>query len=372
MQRRSFSPRPVAGAKTIGAFVALLVVAGVSTACRQATANDKPAAPQVVAQATTVPDVFGSIGDQKITMADVHDLAGDDLDKLETQYQLAKSRIIGVALDSIVHQRTIAVEAKKEGKTEEQLIAAAAPGGTIEPTGVAIETWYKENSDRLGGRTLDQLRSQIADLLRKQNHDDAEKALVKQMKTAWKVAITYQPYRLQFANGDAPVRGKKDAPITLVEFSDFQCPFCQRMAPVLKQISEQYGDKVRLVYRQDPIPSLHPFALKAAEASLCAQEQGKFWEMHDAMFQNQTKLAVSDLKETAQHLGMDGKKFNSCIDSGRYAEQVQNDAKEAVRAGVAGTPAVFVNGIVIPGGSVPLGTVQAAIDRELARSSATP
>jgi protein-disulfide isomerase len=141
------------------------------------------------------------------------------------------------------------------------------------------------------------------------------------------------------------------------------------MAPIMRQVAQKYGDKVQIIYRQYPIPSIHPFAFKAAEASLCAQEQGKFWEMHDAMFQDQKKLAVSDLKETAGRLGMDSKKFNGCLDSGKYVEQIQNDSREAVRSGVTGTPAVFVNGVVVDGGSVPLEVVEGYIQRELARKN---
>jgi len=151
-----------------------------------------------------------------------------------------------------------------------------------------------------------------------------------------------------------------------VEFSDFQCPYCQRMAPTLKQVAEKFPNEVRIIYRQFPITNLHPFAFKAAEASLCANEQGKFWELHDTMFSDQTKLSVSELKEDARRLGMDQKKFNACLDSGRYVEQVQNDSKEAQRSGVTGTPAVFLNGVMVDGGAVSFSVLDAAIKKALA------
>lgn len=354
------------------ATVVSLVLAGAIVGCKDSSATPRQeAAVQQGAAAATLPDVFGSVGGEKITMADVRAKAGDDLDKLETQYQLAKSRIIGAALDSIVRQKTLGAEAQKQGKSIDDLVAAEAPGG-IEPTEIDIQAWYKENAPKLGGRTLDQVRSQIADLLRSQRRQEAAKKLQVRLYAERKVAITYQPYRMRFNNAGAPELGKNDAPITLVEFSDFQCPYCERMFPVLKQVEQKYGDKVRVIYRQYPLVSIHPFAQKAAEASLCANEQGKFWQMHDAMFEDQKKLAVSDLKETAQRLGMNGKRFDSCLDSGKYVEQIQNDSKEAVRSGVTGTPAVFVNGVVIDGGAVPFEVVAAAIDKELQRSGASP
>ena len=345
-----------------------LILVAASVGCRESSAT--PKTPQTVQQGAAptngTRDVLGSIGDEKITMADVRARAGDDLDKLETQYQLTKARIIGNALDSIVNKKTVEAEAQKQGKTVDQLIATELPGG-LEPSDLDIQTWFKENASRLGGRKIEEVRSQIADLLRSQRRVEATKKLNERLRVEKKVAITYEPYRLQFANGSAPVLGKKDAPITLVEFSDFQCPFCQRMAPVLKQVAQKYGDKVQIIYRQYPIPSIHPFAFKAAEASLCAQEQGKFWEMHDAMFQDQKKLGVADLKETAKQLGMNSKSFNSCLDSGKYVEQIQTDSREALRSGVTGTPAVFVNGVVVDGGSVPFEVVEGYIERELAR-----
>jgi protein-disulfide isomerase len=353
-------------ALAIAGFAAVAVSAG----CRDSSAAAKAPAVQQTPAKLEVPDVLATVGDEKITMADIHARAGEDLDKLEMQYQLMKSKLIGLALDSVIRQRTVVAEAQKQGKTLDQMVAAEAPGG-VEPSELDIATWYKENAERVPGRTLDQLRPQITELLRGQRRQAAEKKLMDRINTERKVVIKYQPFRLQFTNGEAPALGKKDAPITMVEFSDFQCPYCQRMAPVIKEVSQKYGDKVRIVYRQYPIPSLHPFALKAAEASLCANDQGKFWEMHDAMFADQKKLSVTDLKQTAQRLGMSDKKFSSCLDSGRYAEQVQNDSKEALRSGVTGTPAVFLNGIIVDGGSVPFSVVEAAIQKELARSGST-
>ena len=337
-------------------------------ACRESAATpESKAAPS--REASSDPQaVLATVGDEKVTMADVRNRAGDQLDQLETQYQLAKSRIVRTALDSILLDKTINAEAKRTGKSVDELIAAEAGAEGLTPSEANVAAWYQANPNRTSGRTLEQLRPNIVELLRAERRRDAANKLQARLAAERKVAVTYDPYRLQFNNDKAPSLGKSDAPVTLVEFSDFQCPFCQGAVPTIKQVEKKYGDKVRIVYRQFPIPNLHPFALKAAEASLCANEQSKFWEMHDAMFADQKKLAVSDLKQTARQLGIDGKKFDACMDTGRYVEQVQNDQKEGQRAGVTGTPAIYLNGTPVEGGSVPFSVLDAAIERELARA----
>jgi protein-disulfide isomerase len=312
--------------------------------------------------------VLATVGDQKITMSDVRDRMGDQLDGLETQYQVMKSKIISTALDSVLREKTLGDEAKKSGKSVDEMIAAEAGPSGFEPSDAEIAAWYKDNPSRVGGRPIDQVRSQIADFLRGDKRKAAERKLQDRIYADRKVTVAFQPYRLQFENAKAATFGKPDAPVTLVEFSDFQCPFCRAAAPTLTQVKNKFGDKVHIVYRQFPIPSLHPNAFKAAEASLCANEQGKFWELHDAMFEDQNKLAVSDLKQTARKLGMDGKKFDACLDSGRYVEQVQNDQRDGQRVGVKGTPAMFINGVIVDGGAVPFAVLEAKIEKELQRS----
>ena len=345
-----------------------LGASGLLAACSdQKAAVAAPATtPNAQAASSDLPEVLATIGSEKITLADVKARAGEELDLLDTQYRRARDQLVGAALDSVIRDRTIAVETKKTGKTADELLLAAM-NGSATPTDVEVAAWFNENQARLQGRTLDQVRSQIADLLTKQRRTEASSKLEQRIRSEQSVKVSYEPFRLTFANTGAPTLGKANAPITLVEFSDFQCPYCQAAAPVLKQVADKFGDKVQIVYRQYPITSLHPFAFKAAEASLCANEQEKFWEMHDAMFEDQKKLAVSDLKTTAKRLGMNAKKFDACLDTGRYVEQVQNDTREAMRTGVNGTPAMFINGRYVEGGSVPFATIEALINKELAR-----
>jgi len=366
--RRYEQPKRSLVART-EAFLVLVTIVLV-TSCTPSSAATERTPQRSAASADTMPAVFATVGDEKITISEIRAQSGDQLDALETQYELTKNKILRSSLESILQEKTLGAEAKKAGKSIDELVAAEAGPAGLTPSEEDIAAWYRDNHDRVGGRSLDQVRSQIADLLQKERRKAAEQKLEDRLRAERKVTVTYQPFRLRFNNEKAPVLGKKDAPVTLVEFSDFQCPYCQRMAPTLKEVAAKFPNEVRIIYRQYPITNLHPFAFKAAEASLCANEQGKFWELHDTMFSDQTKLSVSELKADARRLGIDEKKFNACLDSGRYVEQVQNDSKEAQRSGVIGTPAVFLNGIMVDGGAVSFSALEAAIHKELASKKA--
>ena len=172
-----------------------------------------------------------------------------------------------------------------------------------------------------------------------------------------------EPFRIQVA-ADGPSKGPASAPVTVIEFSDFQCPYCKQVVPTIEQAIAKYGDKIRVVFRQYPLTSIHPQAFKAAEASLCAAEQGKFWELHDRMFANQQKLGVDDLKKHAADLKLDTAKFNKCLDSGEKASVVQADLADGKKVGVTGTPAFFINGILLSGAQ-PFEEFKSIIDEEL-------
>ncbi len=160
--------------------------------------------------------------------------------------------------------------------------------------------------------------------------------------------------------------GPASAPVTLIEYSDFECPFCAKFFPTTQQVIKEYGNKVRLVYRHFPLTSIHPLAQKAAEASECASEQGKFWQFHDLVFANQTLLSAEQLKIWGKDLGLNTTKYNDCLDSGKYATRVQADAQEGEQKGVRGTPATFVNGELISG-ALPFEAMKQIIDAALAK-----
>lgn len=164
---------------------------------------------------------------------------------------------------------------------------------------------------------------------------------------------------------DDHVRGDFKAPVTLVEYSDFECPFCGRSYPTFQKLLTDYSGKVRLVYKHFPLTSIHPNAQKAAEASECAAEQGKFWEYHDKLFDNQASgYSLDKFKQWAKDLNLNANKFNDCLDSGKYASKVKADEADGQTRGVQGTPATFVNGQLVSG-AVPYEQFQSVIDQAL-------
>jgi protein-disulfide isomerase len=199
---------------------------------------------------------------------------------------------------------------------------------------------------------------------------DLYDALVKQAKSEGPQAAAPTPAQApgqvkQVAIGSAPVRGPANAPVTIVEFSDFQCPFCGRAANTLKSVEAQYKGKVKVVFKNEPL-SIHPNARPAAIAALAARDQGKFWEMHDVLFANQRTLDRASLEKYAQDLHLDMAKFRAALDGNQYASYLQADQAQASQLGVRATPTFFVNGQQLVGPTPD--QLRAAIDAELAKA----
>lgn len=311
-------------------------------------------------------EVLATIGNTSITMADVRGESGEQLDQIEHQYLRQRHDVLEETLQEMLRDRLLQDEANKRGVTVFELLQAEVDS-KLAVGDQDIADWYEENRGQVRGRNLEELTPQIEKLLRDERRTALTDSLVQRLWTERGVAYHLEPFRVDLDNEGSPALGPLDASITLVEFSDFECPFCGRFFPTLKRLKETYGDSLRIVYRQFPLPQLHPNAIKAAEASLCAHDQGKFWEMHDLLFEQQDRLTVKDLKENARWLGLDAEEFDTCLDSGRHAQRIEADLQEGRSVGVTGTPALFVNGILVPGGAVPYETVARHIDEELRR-----
>jgi protein-disulfide isomerase len=165
------------------------------------------------------------------------------------------------------------------------------------------------------------------------------------------------------AAGDSQSKGPKNAPLEVIIFSDFQCPFCKRVEPTLAQMEKEYGGKIRMTWKNFPLP-FHNNAEPAAEAAMAAAAQGKFWQMHDTLFTNNTALERANLEKYAQDLGLNMAKFKADLDAQKYKDQIQSDTKEGQAVGVNGTPAVFINGRKI-NGAYPWETFKKIADDEL-------
>jgi len=232
-----------------------------------------------------------------------------------------------------------------------------------------IATWFQQNQSRLQGATIDQVRTAIRGFLTQQRTLEARRAYVDRLKTKTVVRVALEPPRTVVSKADRPTKGPATAPVEMIEFSDFQCPFCERAFPTVAKILSEYGDKIHLVYRHFPLNG-HPQARPAAEAAQCAAEQGKFWEYHDRLFGDQTKLGDADLKKTAGELGMNAAQFDACVDSHKYKDEIDADLSAGMEVGVNGTPTFFINGRELTGAQ-PYEAFKSIIDNELALKNAS-
>jgi protein-disulfide isomerase len=289
----------------------------------------KPASPKEVAAV---------VDGQVITIADVDRTVGPRMLALRSQEYTLRRR----ALDDEIDRRLLEAEATRRHVTVQELLSASMDGVTSQsspaPTGAR-------------GEAQSQRRA----------------ALVKSLREKAGVRIQIEPPRLKVRSDGGPSRGAATAPITIVEFSDFQCPYCARVKPTLRQLEDRFPGKIRLVFRDFPL-QMHRQAAKAAEAAACANEQGRFWEMHDRLFAQQNRLDVPNLKVLAAHIGLDQARFDECLDSGKNETQWRNAIAEATQYGVTGTPAFFVNGRFISG-AASLEQFVSIVDEELDRLS---
>ena len=316
-------------------------------------------------------DVVGKIGDRAITMQDLEAAAKENLAKVEAEkvqcesnYKRNRHGVLEAALNEMVSDGLLEAEAAARGITKDQLMDQEVNSKTTPVTDADIDAFYNENAGRIR-QPKERVADQIRTYLENQQRQSLVDGLLSQLEAKTKVVKNLGPYRVDVANGDLPPKGSASAPVTIVEFSDFQCPYCSRVNPTVQQVMQEYGDKVKIYFRHFPL-SFHENAQKAAEASLCANDQGKFWAMHDLMFAEQDKLTVDALKEKAARLELDTNKFNQCLDSGQHAGDVQTDMQAGVAAGVSGTPGFFINGRFVSGAQ-PFEAFKEIIDDELQR-----
>ena len=316
-------------------------------------------------------DVFATVGGDEVTRGEVETSAAQALERVqnqrlqcETEADQQRHQILENETRKMVRERLLEAEAEERGLTQEELLQAEVQSRVGEVSPEEVDAFYQQNQGQIRA-PKEQVAGQIAEYLRQSRASEAYESFMQSLEEEADVSYEVGPYRVEIATEGEPAAGPEDAPVTIVEFSDFECPYCSRVVPTLKRVQEEYGDQVRLVFKQYPLPN-HPQAQKAGEASLCAHDQGKFWELHDAMFADQQNLAPDALVAKAERLGLDVTAFRECLQSGRYAEAVQEDLREGARAGVSGTPAMFVNGRLVSG-AVPYEEISRVVDEELER-----
>ena len=289
------------------------------------------------------------------------------------QLRLQEYDVKSKALQNLVNQKLLETEAKKKGIPTEKVLEQEVDAKVPEPTEAELQALYIVQKEQLG-KPYDELRPQLQQLLKKSKVQQAREDYYKRLRDQAGVSIFLQKPRVDVAYDPARLRGNPKAPVIIVEFSDFQCPYCQSVQPTLKSLLAKYEGRVSLAYRDLPLRDVHPQAQLAAEASRCAGEQGKFWEYHDLLFANQNKLDRPGLVELASRLKLDEKQFDSCVSGGKYKEQIEQDRQLGLRAGVSGTPGFFINGNMLSG-NLPQDSFEKTIQAELAapkNKKATP
>jgi protein-disulfide isomerase len=321
------------------------------------------------AQQSDAATVAAQVGDRTITTGDLDERwrtmdAAGQADATQKVYDGRRN-----ALESIIAETLVAEASKAKGMSPEAFVESEISRRVKPVTDGDVVAFYQANISQMQGRPLDAMAPVINRYLTEQQGIAARQALIAELRKAGPdVRVMFDPPRRQVeVAATDPSLGDPSAPVTIIEFSDFQCPFCQSVSPTLKAVREKYGDKVRVVWKDFPLTQIHPEAFKAGEAAHCAGDQGKFWEYHDVLFANQQALQSDSLKKYAADLGLDAAAFDSCLETSKYGERVRSGVEQGSRLGVNSTPTIYINGRMLSGAQ-PIETFSTLIDEELSRT----
>ena len=279
--------------------------------------------------------VVARVSGADLTLTDLKQLEGGKLLQAQYQYYLNERK----ALEELIDNRLLADEARKRNISLDQLLDTEVYKGVKDPTEDQLEVYY-EGLDTQDSFTS--VRDDVLQHIRELRRTKARAAFVEQLRKQAQINIMLMPPSAHVDIAKAYTHGDSNAPVVLVEFADYQCPYCQKVNPQIQQLKKEYGDNLTVIFKDFPLP-MHHSSEKAAEASRCAGEQGKFWEYHDVLFYSK-EIEVDALKEHARVLKLDGDRFDTCLDSGAEAAAVKKDLDEAKSLGLTGTPSFFVNG----------------------------
>ncbi len=305
-------------------------------------------------------DVVVDVGGHKFTMAEVEQKESAHLLQARNQYYQAQK----AALNLFIDEQILEQKANAEHLTVDQLIQRDIASHISDPTEDQMKVYYEGlGTDDPYEKVRPQILSHIHDL----RVAKARAEYVKNLKSQANIAVTLDPPGVKMAVDGAPTLGAKNAPVTLVEYADYECPYCQQVYPTLRKLEHDFDGKLSVVFKDCPLP-MHSHARKAAEAAICAGSQGKFWEYHNILFENPGKLETSQLKDDAKTLGLNTSDFDKCLDSGAEAAKVQKGVQEAQELGLTGTPSFFINGHYYSG-AMKYDALREVVEQELATKS---
>jgi protein-disulfide isomerase len=286
--------------------------------------------------------VLATVNGKNLTAGDIEDEMLPLIAKVQQQVYVWRKDDLDRRINSIL----LSQEAQKRGMTERALMESEVTSKVPVITEAQAQDFYNKNKDKIQG-DFATVKYQIIEYLQGTEENKLEGAFAQKLRNGASIQTFLTPPPapvFKIATDDQPEKGNPNAKVTLVEFTDYQCPSCAKEQPVIERLITEYGDRVRFVFRDFPLTSIHKDAEKAAEAAEAAREQGKYFDFTAILFRNQSALSTDQLKQYAGVLGLDRTKFDAALDSGKYADKIQRDMADGQRLGITGTPSLFVNG----------------------------
>jgi protein-disulfide isomerase len=285
-------------------------------------------------------DVIAEIGGHSVTAGEVEQKESSKLLQAKYKYYVAEKD----ALEQYLDDQILEMQAKKEGVSIDELLKRHVTVNVQEPTEDQLRFYFEGVQT---DESYETARQNIIDTVKQLRLKKARAAYIADLRADWGVVVELAQPSAKVEAGNSPRLGPENAPVQIIEYADYQCPYCQKVSPDLLKLREQFGDKVSLVYKDFPLP-MHPLAARAAEGARCAGVQGKFWEFHDYLFDSK-KLNETDMKAEARTLKLDGAKFDECLDKQEQFDALKKEAQDAQRLGLSGTPSFFINGHFMSG-----------------------
>jgi protein-disulfide isomerase len=267
-------------------------------------------------------------------------------------------------LEQYIDDQLLELQAKKEGITVDELLKRHVSVKVQEPTEDQLRFYYEGVQT---DESYETARPNIIETVRQLRMKKAQQAYITQLRSDWGVIVELSQPSARVEAGNSPRLGSDKAPVQIIEYADYECPYCQKVAPEIARLAQQFGDQVSFVYKDFPLP-MHPNAARAAEGARCAGVQGKFWEFHDYLFETK-KFKEADMKAEARTLKLDGDKFDQCLDKQEQFESLKKEAQDAQKLGLSGTPSFFVNGHFMSG-AIGYAKLRDMVQQELASGSA--